>query len=140
MSMIQITVEPEQLFRDHPEAKSEFLAWATSDQDFLESFVALIATGWSNQGSHPAYLDRLREDLHTAMGDEYHAKAMQQVQDAKLEAQNARVEAWRTEYRLKKAKELMPLLERSGHAIEHAKTSDRDFCPACQIIDALKGE
>lgn len=135
--MLTLELDPETVFKKHPDAKREFLAWAMSDGDFLSSFVELLATGCSPECSWPGSLDRIREEFHKAAGDEYLANALQRVQDADLAKSNAQAAERRMEYRLNEA---LKLWREVAPHIKHDQDLDEDWCPACRLGRALKGE
>jgi hypothetical protein len=140
--MILLKLDPEKVFAEHPEAKKEFLAWAMGDHEFLASFVELIATGWSPEDSTPWRLDELRQKLHEAMGDTYHAEAMRRVQEAEEARRDERNRALDIELRLKAVEDMLPQVFKPGgeHKLGHLKESNRRDCPACRFIAAIKGE
>lgn len=116
----------------------EMLGHLMAEDAFLDSFVTLVATGYSNEGSHPAHLDKLREKLHLAMGDTYHAEAMKRVQDAEEERDSERSKRWDVEHRLKEAQELLPRVVRDGGL--HHNIADSAHCDACRFVRAIRGE
>lgn len=140
-TQLAVRIEIETLMQDKTN-HSEFLAWATSDQEFLESFVELIATGWSKEESHPYNLDRLREKVHAAIGDEYLEGLAARIQEAERERNNANAAERRALQRLDRIKKLLPqvFVPAEGHDLKHDKGSDRDYCPACQFLDAIREE
>lgn len=118
----------------------ELLGHLMSEDDFLESFVQLIATGRSAEGSYPAYLDKFREKLHRAMGDEYHAEAMRRVQEAAKARDEEAKKRWGVEHRLQEAQELLPRVfaEGSEHKLTHGGNSN--YCDACRFLRVIRGE
>jgi hypothetical protein len=135
--MLTLAIDPETVFQKVPDAKAEFLSWAMSDQDFLESFVELLATGCSTELSWPSNLNRLRERFHEVTGEDYLADALRRVQDYEQEAENARASERRMDYRLKTAIKLFPDI---ANHIRHNQAVDAQDCPACRFLRVLKGE
>lgn len=118
----------------------EVLGHLMAEDAFLESFVQLIATGRSAEGGYPAYLDKLREKLHRALGDEYHADAMRRVQEAAKARDEEAQRRWGVEHRLKEAQELLPWVfaEGSEHKLTHGANSNS--CDACRFLRLIRGE
>lgn len=116
----------------------ELLGHLMAEDAFLDSFVTLIATGRSAEGSYPAHLDKLREKLHRAMGDTYHAEAMKRVRDAEDERDAECSKRADMEHRLKEAQELLPRVVKDEGL--HHNIADSAHCDACRFVRAIRGE
>jgi len=138
--MLNIEVDLQKVMED-PSTKKEFLSWAMSDHDFLESLIELLATGISPEVSWPWGLDELRAKFHTAMGDHYMTDLAVRAIKADLAASEARAEVGRIGFRLKEVHRLLPIVFRPGseHTLQHTQGDNRD-CSACQFLRAVRGE
>lgn len=139
--MLILKLDPEEVMRDG-EVKREFLSWAMSDNDFLESFVELLAIGVSPENSWPGRLDAIREAFHKAAGDEYLADAMRRVQDANHQRRESDIQKDAIERRLKEAAELLPrVFQKDGvFALKHGSQLAPESCDACRFVRCIKGD
>jgi hypothetical protein len=116
------------------ENKETILAWATGDEDFLRSFIQLVVTHWSNEGSFPTRFEQMREQFLRQIGQELLADLQKEVIDvtARLEKKNS--EGWSLQYA---ARTIYGYLQKVGNdVLKH--DGDGETCEACQFVRALK--